>query len=221
MDETAHTRAAFLEGIDDITPPALRSRLEDVLASASITPGGLVVLTATTLDESVEPERAATRGAGVQMSYEGLRLSRDLIHTDPWVNGDRDQADLNAIAAEVLVARGFEYLAHTGVAMDVVDAVRHFGRDQTYRETDSDPEAFDTQLEGDFVRIGLKAGVDIALGSIPETAVTVADELADELGQNPLPEADTALVGIEDRITTAIASADTAKAERFSKSSGT
>lgn len=221
MDETAHTRAAFQEGINDITPMALRSRLEDVLAAASMTPGALAVLTATTLEESVEPERAANRGAGVQMSYEGLRLSRELIHTDPWTNGDRDRADLNAVAAEVLVARGFEYLAHTGVAMDVVDAVRQFGTDQTYRETDPEPEALDRELEADFVRIGLKAGIDIALDSIPETAGTVADELADELGQNPLPHADTALVGVEERITTAIASADTATAERFSRSSGT
>ena len=221
MDETAHTRAAFQEGIDDITPKALRSRLEEVLASASMTPGALAVLTATTLDESVDPERAANRGAGVQMSYEGLRLSRELIHTDPWTNGDRDQADLNAIAAEVLVARGFEYLAHTGVAMDVVDAVRHFGRDQTDRETAPDPDVLDRRLEADFVRIGLKAGVDIALGSIPETAVTVADDLAEELGRDPLPHADTALVGVDERISTAITGADTAVAERFSRSSGT
>ena len=34
MDETAHARAAFSEGIGDIVPEALRARLEGVLESA-------------------------------------------------------------------------------------------------------------------------------------------------------------------------------------------
>ncbi|RJX47118.1 DUF7114 family protein, partial [Halonotius pteroides] len=79
MDETAHARAAFSEGIGDIVPEALRKRLEGVLESASMTPGTLTVVTATALDESVDLDTASRRGAGVQMSYEGLRLSRDLI----------------------------------------------------------------------------------------------------------------------------------------------
>jgi hypothetical protein len=221
MDETAHTRAAFREGVADISPEALRSRLEDVLESASMTPGAIAVLTTMTLDESVETELAANRGAGVQMSYEGLRLSRDLIHTDPWTKGEHDRGDMDAIAAEVLVARGFEYLAHTGVAMDIVDAVRHFGRDQTLRETAADPDSFDRRLEADFIRIGVKAGVDITLGTVPERAAAVADELAAELGTDPLPRAETALVGVDDRIETAIAGTDTTTVEEFSKSSGT
>ena len=219
MDETAHARAAFSEGIGDIVPEALRARLEGVLESASMTPGALTVVTATTLDESVDPDTASRRGAGVQMSYEGLRLSRDLIHADPWSNGDRTDGDMNAIAAEVLVARGFEHLAHTGVAMDVVDAVRHFGRDQTLRETDDDPAELDRRLEADFVRIAVRAGADVALGSIPEPVDAVADELAAELGTDPLPETETALRGVPERISTAVASPDRTAAG--SHSSGT
>ncbi|CCQ36380.1 uncharacterized protein Nmlp_2206 [Natronomonas moolapensis 8.8.11] len=219
MDETAHARAAFSEGIGDIVPEALRKRLEGVLESASMTPGTLTVVTATALDESVDLDTASRRGAGVQMSYEGLRLSRDLIHTDPWSNGDRGEGDMNAIAAEVLVARGFEYLAHTGVAMDVVDAVRHFGRDQTLRETDVAPAELDRRLEADFVRIAVRAGADVALGSIPEPVDTVADELAEELGTDPLPETEAALGGVAERISAAGASPDRTAAG--SRSSGT
>jgi hypothetical protein len=221
MDETAHARAAFREGIEDISPDALRSRLEGVLESASMTPGALTVVTTTTLNETAETDIAANRGAGVQMSYEGLRLSKELIHADPWSNGDRNEANLNAVAAEILVARGFEYLAHTGVAMDVVEAVRQFGYDQTLRETAADPTTLDGQLEADFVRIAVKAGVDIALETIPEAAVAIAEELAEELGTEPLPGADTALVGVDERIAAAITSPDTTAAGEFSKSSGT
>jgi len=219
MDETAHARAAFSEGIGDIVPEALRERLEGVLESASMTPGALTVVTATALDESVDLDTASRRGAGVQMSYEGLRLSRDLIHTDPWSNDDREEGDMNAIAAEVLVARGFEYLAHTGVAMDVVDAVRHFGRDQTLRETDGTPAELDRRLEADFVRIAVRAGADVALGTIPEPVDTVADELAEELGTDPLPGTEAALGGVAERISAAVASPDRTAAG--SRSSGT
>lgn len=221
MDETAHARAAFRDGIGDIAPDALRTRLERVLESASMTPGALTVLTAAALEESVDLDTASRRGAGVQMSYEGLKLSRELIHADPWSNGDRDEGDMNAIAAEVLVARGFEYLAHTGVAMDVVAAVRHFGRDQTLRETAANGAELDRQLEADFVRIAVRAGADVALGTIPEGIDALADDLAEELGIDPLPDSETALVGVEDRIRTAVASPDTTAPGEFSKSSGT
>lgn len=223
MDETAHARAAFREGIGDIVPEALRLRLEEVLESASMTPGALTVLTARTLDDDVELDVAARRGAGIQMSYEGLRLSRVLVQTDPWVTGSRDEGDLNAIAAEVLVARGFEYLAHTGVAMDVVDAVREFGRDQTLRETvtESEQGTLDRHLEETFVRIAVEGGADVALGTIPDPITVVARELAGELGTDPLPGSETALVGVSDRLSTAVAAPDTTPPGEFSQSSGT
>ena len=222
MEETVHARTAFRDGISDITPDALRTRLDGILETASMTPGALTVLTATTLGESIEDDVAARRGAGIQMSYEGLRLSRDLIHSDPWAAGHSSEGDMNAIAAEVLVARGFEYLAHTAVADDVVEAVRQFGRDQTRRE---DPEidhvALDRRLEADFIRIAVRAGADIALGSIPEGVGVCAEELAKELGTTPLPEADTALVGLEERIHKAVAGPDRTPTSDFSQSSGT
>ena len=222
MDETAHARAAFRDGIGDITPEALRARLEGILDAASMTPGALTVLTATTLDESTGGDDAARRGAGVQMSYEGLRLSRELIRTDPWTAGDPSEGDLNAIAAEVLVARGFEYLAHTAVAGDVVAAVQRFGRDQTRREEpNADRAALDRGLETDFVRIAIQAGADIALGSIPEEIEALSHELANELGTDPLPEAEVALAGLDDRIVAAAASPETAPRRDYSRSPGT
>jgi hypothetical protein len=222
MEETARARTAVRDGISDISPRALRTRLDGILETASMTPGALTVLTATALRESIEGDTAARRGAGIQMSYEGLRLSRDLIHSDPWAAGNSSDGDMNAIAAEILVARGFEYLAHTVVAGDVVEAVRRFGYDQTRREDrDADHVALDRRLEADFIRIAVKAGADIALGSIPEGVDSLADELAEELGSAPLPEADTALVGIEERIRKAVAGPDRTPTGDFSQSSGT
>lgn len=221
MDEIAHARAAFREGIGDITPEALRIRLEGVLESASLTPGALTVLTARTLDETVELEVATNRGAGVQMSYEGLRLSRALIRTDPWSAGDREDGDMNAVAAEVLVARGFEYLAHTGVALDVVEAVRRFGRDQTALEAPNGDPGVEDRLEADFVRIGVEAGADVALESVPEPISELAAELGTELGSDPLSDPERALVGVDERVAAAVASPDTPAAGEFSRSSGT
>lgn len=222
MDETAHARAAFRDGIGDITPEALRVRLGGILETASMTPGALTVLTATSLEGSMEGESAARRGAGVQMSYEGLRLSRDLIRTDPWTGGDPSEGDLNAIAAEVLVARGFEYLAHTAVAGDVVAAVRRFGRDQTRREEPSaDRAELDRGLETDFVRIAVEAGADLALRSVPEEIESLAEELAVELGTEPLPDAEVALAGLDDRIATTVVSHETAPQRDYSRSPGT
>lgn len=221
MDETAHARAAFRDGIGDISPEPLYSRLEEVLKTSSMTPGALTVLTATALGESIEGDSAARRSAGIQMSYEGLRLSRELIRTDPWAEGDTDAGDIDVIAAEVLVARGFEYLAHTVVADDVVEAVRRFGRDQTRREEpDADRPAIDRGLEKDFIRIAVVAGGDIALQTVTEDVTVLADELADELGIEPMPDAETALEGLEDRITAAIAGTEATPTGDFSCSRG-
>lgn len=224
MDETAHARAAFREGIDDIAPDALRARLEAVLETASMTPGALTVLTATVLDDSTEGDVAARRGAGIQMSYEGLKLSRELIRTDPWVNGDRTEGDMDTIAAEVLVARGFEYLAHTVVAEEIVDAVRRFGRDQTRREEREsavDRAALDSGLEADFIRIAVIAGADIALGTVPEAVEALAEELAAEIGNEPLPEVDDAIAGLEERIASVNRSRETPPRKDYSRSPGT
>lgn len=221
MDETARARAAFRDGVADISPDALRERLENVLETSTVTPGALTVLTATTLGESVDPEAAAQRGAGLQMTYEGLALSRELIHTDPWTGGDRSDGDMNAIAAEVLVARGFESLADTAVAVDVVEAVRRFGRDQTHREEpDADRDALDRRLEADFVGLAVEAGSDIALDGVPSGVDSLADTLAEELASHPMPAPESAFAGLEDRLLTA-AGADTKTAGEFSHTSGT
>ena len=128
---------------------------------------------------------------------------------------------MDAIAAEVLVARGFEYLAHTGVALDVVEAVRHFGRDQTLRETATEPNDLDRGLEADFVRIAVRAGADVALGSVPDRIDTLAEELAEEFGTVPLPDSETALPGVDERVSSAVPSPDTTTTGDFSRSSGT
>ena len=80
---------------------------------------------------------------------------------------------------------------------------------------------FRSGLETDFVRIAIQAGADIALGSIPEEIEALSHELANELGTDPLPEAEVALAGLDDRIVAAAASPETAPRRDYSRSPGT
>ncbi|MFC6769133.1 DUF7114 family protein, partial [Natrinema soli] len=54
-----------------------------------------------------DPARITTHAAGVQLIYEGLRLTRSLAHDEPWTATDADasDADLAILAADILVAR--------------------------------------------------------------------------------------------------------------------
>lgn len=188
MDDAVRVREAAREAVEDIEPDRLRELLFDRLSDAPMTPAVLTLVSARAPETGVDTDTdgIAERAAGVQLIYEGLRLTRSLAWAEPWTAtenadaGDID-ADLDVLAADVLVSRGFYLLARTEAAGRAVDVVRAFGRDQTLaRGEGADVEGLDRNLEADVFTLALVAGMT-AVGATPSTA---AVEYAVELGRD-------------------------------------
>ncbi|SEW22919.1 DUF7114 family protein [Natrinema salifodinae] len=170
--------------------------------------------------ESVEsePDGVVTHAAGVQLIYEGLRLTRALAHDEPWTVTDADadadtdpdagDGDLAILAADILVARGFYLLARTDAAGKAVRTVRSFGRNQTSRTdlaagegadadvSTADPEPVDATLERDVLELAVLTGA-VAVGETPSPRLlSIAEQLADDAGPS-FPPAEECLADLE------------------------
>jgi hypothetical protein len=199
MDDAARTRAAAERSVGDVEPAALRSALTDRFDDAEMTPGALTLLSARALDPDVDLAGVEDYAAGVQLIYEGLRLTRELSQTEPWATADLDaagdiDADLDVLAADVSVSRGFYLLARTSAADKAVETVRAFGRDQT-RRRDASPEdarALDRNLEADVFELAVVAGTAAVGATAPADLLSYAAELAGDDDRMPaigsLPE---------------------------------
>ena len=188
MDDAVRVREAAREAVADIEPDRLREILSDRLSDAPMTPAVLTLVSARAPETGVDTDTdgIAERAAGVQLIYEGLRLTRSLAWAEPWTQttaanaGDTD-ADLDVLAADVLVSRGFYLLARTDAADRAVDVVRAFGRDQTLaRGEGADVESLDRSLEADVFALAAVTGMT-AVGTAPSPAVI---EYAAELGRD-------------------------------------
>lgn len=209
MEELRHTRIAAREAVEDIEPAPFRARLDDVLENAWLAPGALTVLVARSVDDDVDRAAVGSRAAGVQLSYDGLRLSRGLIDSEPWAAPDATDAeiadgDLDLLAAEVLFSRGFYHLATTGVATETVEIVRRFGRNQSALATDG--TAPDPTIEAEFLKLAVEAGVDFSLGRVPEGVSAYGDRLGREI--RPSDAVEEALADVPTRIRQLLADDD-------------
>jgi hypothetical protein len=195
MDTAVRARTAARETVADIEPPALRAVLFDRLDTTSMAPGAVVLTTATGRDPAVGTEPLLDRAAGVQLIYEGLRLTRALAHDEPW-DGITDtdiDADLDILAADVLVSRGFSLLAPTEASDAAVETIRAFGRDQTTRrESATDDATLDRNLEADIFALAVRAGVT-AIGGDPSEALLGDAAAAAREYDDELPPAATVL----------------------------
>jgi len=190
MDEAAAVRGAAEEAVRDVVPGTLREEISGFVESGSVVPGTLTLVVADLFGE-VDPDVVdglTERAAGVQLIYDGLRLTRRLVHGDPWSDAAEAEGDLSAdmeiLAADVLVSRGFYLLARTEAAGAAVEVVRSFGRDQTNRRELGDP-SLDRELERDVVELAVLAGAT-AVGAEPPDAGAFA---ADLVGGDAFPPA--------------------------------
>ncbi|MFC6903643.1 DUF7114 family protein [Halalkalicoccus tibetensis] len=190
MEQAELARRGAREALADIEPPRLADRINAVLAAGSMAPGALVPLVARSADPAVDPGSLEERAAGVQLIYEGLRLTRRLAHEEPWADSaDHTDANLDVLAADILVSRGFYLLAMTDAAAKAVETIRAFGRDQTHRrEPDADREALDANLERDVFELAGVAGASAVEPAVPSEAEAALAGIAREVGE-PLADA--------------------------------
>jgi hypothetical protein len=193
MEEAAAVRRAALTAVEDVTPDRLRHRIQDRLQEAALAPGVLTRASAAAVQDG-PTEGLADRAAGVQLIYEGLRLTRALAHSDRWDDAaltdpadailedavaDAAAADLDILIADILVARGFYLLARTDAADVAVRVVRRFGTDQTVRRETGDA-TLDANLEADVLELAVVAGTTAAGGRAPSPLREYAIDLADD-----------------------------------------
>jgi hypothetical protein len=196
MDDVVWARRVAAEALADVEPAGLRDRAEALLTNGSNVPAVLTLVSARAVDPDVAREAVAERAAGVQLIYDGLGLTRRLSEDEPWTDPtlDSEQADLDVLVADVLVARGFYLLARTEAAGRAVETVRAFGRDQTARlqATQESPEAPNSPLEESVFVMAAVAGAT-AVGSTDEALLHRSKELARRYEDGSLPSATTVL----------------------------
>ena len=180
MDDAAVARRSARDALGEIEPEPLRETLDQRLAAASMVPGALTLSTARAFDERIDVTSLGELAAGVQLIYEGLSLTRQLAHDEPWAGDPENdiEADLSVVAADVLVSRGFSLLARTSAAERAVETVRAFGRDQTVRERTDDAATIDRNLEADVFELAVVAGVAAVDASPSEELLAFAAQLA-------------------------------------------
>ena len=185
MDRADRCRRAARDAVADVEPPRLYDVIVNVLDQASMTPGVLTLESAAVIDPEIDLDGIAHRAAGVQLIYEGLRLTRSLAQDPPWEADGDDDADLEILAADLLVARGFYLLARTDAAEKAVRTVKSFGRDQTIRrdvDTDTDASRLDANLECDVLELAVLTGASAAGETPTSELVSVAVDVATDAG---------------------------------------
>lgn len=206
MDEAGWARDAAREALADVTPDRLRERLYDRLEDAAMAPGVLTLLAARATGRDNPQTGLERRAAGVQLIYDGLQLTRTLARDPPWTeDGSSDDADVDILAAELLVARGFSLLASTQAAEQAVETVRAFGRDETNRELGHPTQPLaDRSLEADVFELAIIAGVTAVDLPPPASARSFAVDLAasfdDGLPAAPALLSEPAVEALEDLV---------------------
>jgi len=86
MEEAVVVRRVAREAVADVEPVRLRENLTTHIDDGSVAPGVLTVLVGRSdgVDASDAGDGLLERAAGVQLVYDGLRLTRRLADEVPW-----------------------------------------------------------------------------------------------------------------------------------------
>jgi len=197
MEAATRVRSAARDTIADTAPTHLGEVIDERLASTSMIPGVLVILSARVFDDSSPSASVTERAVGVQLIYEGLRLSRTLIREPPW-DGEEQAipADMDVLAADVLVSRGFLLLAGTSASTQAGEVVRAFGRSETRRRCT--PEKPVSTVEADVFELAVVAGTGLEKDEVSLALRQYVGGLADSRAGEPLePAAESLPVTLE------------------------
>lgn len=198
MEEAEQARVAARDAVADVTPSALHETIDERLVASSMVPGALAVHAADAVPGDVDDDAVVRRAAGVQLIYEGLTLTRTLVGEEPWADVDLDvvgdlDADLDVLAADVFVARGFRLLARTEAATGAVEVVREFGREQTENGDGTESEGSGARdLETAVFELAAVAGATATGSQTPPALTRYVVGLAADVDR-PLPPADEVL----------------------------
>ena len=210
MEPPARVRRAALSALADIEPDSLGTELQDIVRDASMVPGVITVRTAQRVTGNDDHASAVSRGVGVQLSYEGLRLTRQLIREEEqYAQSGATDSYLSLVGAEVLVSRGFEELAETPVAEQAIQVVQRFARNQTIDYRDGMYAGTAGQsLERDAVALAVAAGATTILDHVPAYLNDFGESLAVELDREPFPPVNEVDLRIRSGLDAAVAADD-------------
>ncbi|WP_128476650.1 DUF7114 family protein [Halorussus pelagicus] len=208
MEAAVRARKAGRQAVRDVSPDPLRERIGNLLDESAMVPGVLALASARAVEGAgpaptdAGPVGIEERAAGVQLIYEGLRLTRALADDPPW---ERDQhhteSNIDILAADVMVARGFSLLARTEAADKAVETVQSFGHDETDGQQGRTVPA--RALETDVFELAVVAGTT-AFGANPSDAlVAYAGNLAESLDGDRPEAPDSVPEAVEQAVTDA------------------
>lgn len=186
MEEADRARTAARDAVRDVEPSDLQRAMVERLSDCSAVPGALVFFAADATSGHTD-DGLAERAAGVLLVYEGLALTRELVAAVPWTADGDDAdtpADLDVLAADVLVAKGFRLLARTEAADAAVRTVREFGRERT--DIQAGRESSTRSLEASVFDLAVVAGASASTTDVPLSLRQYAVGLADSWGERPL-----------------------------------
>lgn len=204
MEEAEAVRQAARDAVRDIEPGRLQADIVERLDAMSQTPGVLTLVSARALDGD-PADGVLELAAGVQLVYEGLRLTEHLAADEPWTRGEYEEGDLAIIVADVLVSRGFFLLARTEASQSAISMVQAFGRDQSYRVRGEEPASPDFDLQIDVLKLAILTGQAAVGRPLPTDIREFTADLVSTHGGNLPPVEALRSDQLSDRLDTLLA----------------
>ena len=156
VDEAVLLRAV----VADIAPAALRTRILHHLKDDAVSTGPVVRQAAVMAGGAVSTDELDRRVVGVQLIADGLSLLQGLSRDPPWDHGRKSGADLDLLAAEVMVAKGFSMLADTAAAQQAVTTIHNLAmHESVLAEPDARVRSVPNTLAADLIELGVTAGI--------------------------------------------------------------